>query len=390
MRSLSKMTLLLPLLFLLATVASAQTSAQKDKKARLEKEIAILDIQIKETAKRKDNALSSLKLTRKKISTRRQLVAESNEEIAGLDSRIASKEDTIAMLKARLDTMSTGYNHLIRTAYRSRDARVWYMYILAAKDLGQGLRRYGYLKSLSSQMRTQAAAIKETEAQMEAQKAEAEKLREDASALRKTRMSELDKLRQEEGDSQKLVSQLNKDSKNYQRQLNAKRKEVEALNKEMQRMVERATRPAASGKKAEVDVKLESEFAKNKGKLPWPAEGPVVEGFGQHYHPVYKNVKMPFNNGVNIAVSPNTAVKAVFEGKVSQVIVMPGYNQCVLVQHGGYFTFYCKLSNVSVKAGDKINTGQVIGLVDTISGETELHFELWEGKNPRNPELWLR
>jgi septal ring factor EnvC (AmiA/AmiB activator) len=69
---------------------------------------------------------------------------------------------------------------------------------------------------------------------------------------------------------------------------------------------------------------------------------------------------------------------------------MPGYNQCVLLQHGGYFTFYCKLANVSVKAGDKVKTGQVIGLVDTISGETQLHFELWEGKTPRNPENWLK
>jgi hypothetical protein len=28
--------------------------------------------------------------------------------------------------------------------------------------------------------------------------------------------------------------------------------------------------------------------------------------------------------------------------------------------------------------------------VDTIAGETQLHFELWEGKTPRNPELWLK
>ena len=73
---------------------------------------------------------------------------------------------------------------------------------------------------------------------------------------------------------------------------------------------------------------------------------------------------MPFNNGVNIALPPNTAVKAVFGGTVSKVIVMPGYNQCVLIQHGGYFTFYCKLASVNVKAGDKVSTGQVIGRVD--------------------------
>ena len=93
---------------------------------------------------------------------------------------------------------------------------------------------------------------------------------------------------------------------------------------------------------------------------------------------------------MNIALAKDTAIKAVFDGVVANVVVIPGYNQCVLVQHGGYFTFYCKLASVNVKAGEKVKTGQVLGRVDTIAGETQLHFELWEGKTPRNPELWLR
>ena len=116
----------------------------------------------------------------------------------------------------------------------------------------------------------------------------------------------------------------------------------------------------------------------------------MIESFGQHYHPVNKSVKLPFNNGVNIATANAAQVKAVFDGEVRQVIVMPGYNQCVLIQHGEYFTFYCKLGSVSVKAGDKVKTGQTIGKVDTIAGETELHFQLWKGRAPQDPELWLR
>ena len=60
------------------------------------------------------------------------------------------------------------------------------------------------------------------------------------------------------------------------------------------------------------------------------------------------------------------------------------------MQHGGYFTFYCKLARVSVKSGQKASTGQVIGTVDTIAGETQLHFQLWDGKDPEDPEDWLR
>ena len=139
-----------------------------------------------------------------------------------------------------------------------------------------------------------------------------------------------------------------------------------------------------------MDIKLSGEFAANKGKLPWPADGPVVERFGKHNHPVYTTLVMPANNGVNIGLSRDAAVSAVYDGEVKRVIVMPGYGRCVLVQHGTYFTFYCKLGQVNVKAGDKVSTGQVLGRVDVIDGQTQLHFEVWKEKTPENPETWLR
>ena len=99
---------------------------------------------------------------------------------------------------------------------------------------------------------------------------------------------------------------------------------------------------------------------------------------------------MPFNKGVNIAASEGEKVKAVFEGVVTQVVVIPGYNLCVMLRHGNYFTFYCKLKNTVVKVGDKVKTGQELGMVDTSAGVTRLHFEVWKGNKHQNPENWLR
>ena len=75
---------------------------------------------------------------------------------------------------------------------------------------------------------------------------------------------------------------------------------------------------------------------------------------------------------------------------MTQIVVLPGYNQCVLVNHGAYFTLYCKLKSVAVKVGDTLTTGQVVGVVDSIDGEDLFHFELWNGAVPQNPEGWLR
>lgn len=381
-----KAALIIAAILLCTLPAASQTASQKSKKAKLEREIAILDKQLKENSSKSSSALTSLKLTRKKISSRKQLVAESEKEIARLDERIKAQNGQIKTLQTHLDTLTFYYARLVRSAYRNRDAKLWYMYILASGNMGQALRRYGYLKSLATQMNEQALRIRDTKASISREKNEVERLRANASALRTKRIEELEGLKKDEIASAKLVEQLKKDKAKYQKQLASKRKEVEALNQQMAKMV----KSSASKPKTAVDAKLDAEFASNIGKLPWPADGPVVDSFGEHYHPVYTNVKLPFNNGVNIAVAKNTAAKAVFDGTVKNIVVMPGYNQCVLVQHGGYFTFYCKLASVNVKAGDKVKTGQVIGRVDTISGETQLHFELWEGRVPQNPELWLR
>ena len=369
---------------LLCGQAPAQNTSQK--KAKLEREIAILDQQLKENASKTRSANTALKLTRKKISTRKGLVAESDAQISTLDKRIKEKNDKIDSLEARYTLLSGNYDKLVRTAYKNRDSRIWYMYLLSSDGLTQGLRRYGYLKSMASGLNAQALEIKDTQARLEEEKASLEKLREEASMLRNTRVLELKQLEKDENSSRQLVASLNKDKAKYQKELAAKKKQVQALNAELNKMVKKSS----SKPKTEVDAKLDKEFAANRGKLPWPADGPVVDSFGKHYHPVYKNVELPFNNGVNIALGKDSAVKAVFDGTVSNVVVIPGYNQCILVQHGGYFTFYCKLASVNVKAGDKVKTGQVLGRVDTIAGETQLHFELWEGKTPRNPELWLK
>ena len=139
------------------------------------------------------------------------------------------------------------------------------------------------------------------------------------------------------------------------------------------------------------NTKLSGSFSLNKGKLPYPvAQGVVVEQFGVHPHPTLKNVNLPFNNGINISTRPGSSVRVVFDGVVKQVIAIPGYNQCVLVQHGQYFTFYCKLAKVGVKVGDKLSTGNAIGTLESGGSTAILHFELWNGTNKQNPELWLK
>ena len=388
-------------LLLLGMTASAQdTRRQESRKAQLEKEIAAINRQLKDNARSSSRALTDLSLVRRKIAARQELIAESDREIRTLNDSMRVKQREIDRLQARHDTLSLYYNRLVRGAYKNRDSRLWYMYILSSENIGQAVRRFGYLKGLSRSMSEQGKRIQETAAELELEKERLEGLRDAARELRSQRQADVDALRTEEGESASLVSRLEKDRRKYQDELRKKNREVEALNREIAEIIRKATAKPKSGGKSTakggkttstaIDETLSKNFAANKGRLPWPVEGSVIESYGQHYHPVYKNVKLPFNNGVTLAVSRGAQARAVFDGTVSQVVVIPGYNQCVLVQHGAYFTFYCKLKSVTVKAGEKVKTGQVLGTVDTISGEDQFHFQLWKERTPQNPENWLR
>lgn len=394
--------ILVPLaLALLCTLPSGAQSLSKsrDRKARLERDIRILEKQLSDTKAQQENASRELSLLQQQTAARRELLHESELELKTLGDSIRKCQRQIDAATARIDTMSARYSTLVQNAYKHRDSRLWYMYILASDNLGQGLRRYGYLRRLSGELNYQGRALKAERDTLEAARRRLETLQAETRKLRDERATEVSKLHKEEDRSRALVNKLQGDRKKYLDQLAVKRKEVEALNREIERLIA-AEMDKSSGKgksnsgskktNTKIDTALSNEFAANQGKLPWPAEGRITGHFGRSQHPVYTKVEMPFNNGVNLALEQDAPVKAIFNGTVKQIVVIPGYNQCILVQHGEFFTFYCKMGSVAVKAGDKVKTGQVIGHVATIAGETQLHFQLWKGKSPQDPEKWLR
>lgn len=371
------------------SAVAQNTRTQEARKAKLEREIAIIDRQLKENASKSSSMLADLELIRKKVSNRKELVAESDRQIKQYNNDIYLAQVKINRMQARIDTLTVHYGRLVRSAYKNRDTRIWYMYMLASDNLGQAFRRMGYFRNLSAQMKSEAQKIRQMQEDLETQKSELYGMKREAEKVKRVRVGELESLRVDEKTADGVVRQLQKDKKKYQNQLAAKKREVNALNVEIEKLVAAAMKLRAS-KKTEVDTKLDNAFANNKGKLPWPADGPIVGRFGKHFHPVYKNLELPPNNGVDIALSKGTQVRAVFDGVVKQVMVMPGFNQCVLVQHGNYFTLYCKLQSLNVSEGDSVKTSDVIGSVDTIGGQTQLHFEVWKGASPQNPEIWMK
>ncbi len=381
-----------------STNAIAQTegvSSRQKKVSQLEKDIEYLNAQIISTQKKHKNTLEELVFIQKKVANRKKILAEIDLQLKEQSLSIETKDRSIRKLENRLDTLEHYYKHLILNTYKHRDSRLWFMYILSSQSIEQGYRRWKYLKNYSNAINKQGEEIIQTRKDVIAQKSALIALRSETIKSQKERETEYNNLLREEAKAKSYAKTLTSNQSKYKRQMEQKRKEAQRLNQEIERMLAAAVKTKQAKKETkeqqEKKIQLSANFQNNKGKLPWPVKsGVVIEQFGQHNHPLFKGVKMPFNNGINISTAVNSKVYAVFNGVVKQVIAMPGYNQCVLVQHGDYFTFYCKLANVSVKAEQTISTGQEIGTLSATQNTSTLHFELWYKTTKQNPELWLQ
>lgn len=371
---------------------SQTISEQTKMRESIEREIALLDKQLVTNKTQQKTSTIELSLIQQKIATRRKLLSRIESDINEIDQQSRQKESEVNQLNSELELLKERYSHLVYSSYKNRDKTVWILYILASKNVEQGYRRWSYLRNYSSALKVSAVSIREKSEELQKEMAKLAIMKEESLNMKKQREQEYRSLAMEEKKSKDIVNQLSRKEREFRKQITNKRREVERLNREIERILAEATKEKSSAGAQEIAAtrSLSNKFENNKGRLPWPVkEGIVIEAFGQHNHPVFKHIQLPFNNGVNISTSLNAQVLAVFDGLVKQILVMPGYNQCVLVQHGNYYTFYTKIEKVRVSTGDKISTGDVIGILAESEGNSVLHFQLWHGTDKQNPEHWI-
>ena len=389
--TMNRSLLLTLVLILLGTAAFGQdVSRQTERKRQIEEEISFIDKQLKSITSKQKATTEQLSLIRKRVTNRQALISDLDRRIAVVNDEMTAKQREINRIQKELDTLETYYEKLIYNTYKNRDTKVWFLYILSSENLGQGYRRFSFLKSLAGEVGVQAEKMRDKQAQLETEREKLAAIKADAQATRSEREAEYRKLQAEERQSKEDMKRLARSEKQYRDELAAKKKEVDRLSREIQKML-KSTVTEQKKDNTRIDTALSGQFAQNRGRLPWPLrQGVITERFGVHNHPVYKNLKLPDNPGVTFSTVRGAEVFCVFDGEVRKVFVMPGYNQCVLVQHGEYFTLYCRLAKVSVKAGQKVSTGEKLGTLEADGNASSLHFQLWKGTDKQDPEKWLR
>jgi murein DD-endopeptidase MepM/ murein hydrolase activator NlpD len=121
-------------------------------------------------------------------------------------------------------------------------------------------------------------------------------------------------------------------------------------------------------------------------RFAWPLAGPIRRGFTPRSAGEY-------HDGIDITARRGDAVRAIGEGKVVFARKDPDqFGNLVVVEHGdGWHSAYGSLDKITVKQGDSVKAGERVGLVgDTsLTGKTELHFEMRKAGKPVDPVDYL-
>ena len=387
--------------------------AQGQNRKELEKKRESLDRQIRTTTALIDQARKEQRVTQQQlqllesqIDAREQLIRAMNGELRQVDSKIQEDQAMVISLKEDLEKLKQEYGRMLQFAYRNRSSYDRMSYLFAASSFQQAYKRSRYLDQIAAQRTRQAALIEETRQEIESRLNGLKEQREEKSRIMAQEQAEKQKLAADRNGQQSALSTLRKEEgrlKETQRKQQKQRNDLDAaIRKAIEESLKPKAKAGATSKPAtgKLDLmltpeakELNADFEKNKGKLPWPVEkGVITSRFGKQPHPVLPGITIE-NNGVDITTEKGAAVRSIFRGDVSSVIVIPGAGKAVILSHGAYRTVYSNLREVSVAKGQKVDTKQTVGTVLTDDTGSIAHIEVWkitaDGLVKVDPGPWL-
>ena len=406
--------ILFSLFFLSSTLLFSQSKTQLEKeKQQLEIKITQTNNQLNKEKKKKNSALKQLELSDKKIKQHKQLlnnlensIKVQNTTIKKVEKQIEKLEENILIKEEELTITQNTLSKIIYQTYVWKNTYNESFFLISSVDLNQLYKRKQYLNQLALNRKNQISKIKKITKELEDVKQnlikESDLLKQgkvQKEELFSEKKTENKIIKEEKNNNSNIVSEIKQNEQHYRNKLNQQKKESKEIEEQIKKIIEEEIRK--SREEAEKNnsgspltpeaLELSSNFTANKGRLPWPLEkGVIVSSFGIQKNKAISGIETK-NNGIDFNTDPDQNCRVIFDGTISRIFFVKGKGKAVLVNHGNYFTVYSGLQDVIVKSGDQVIAKQKIGKIITseTTRETQLHFEIWKGKETQNPVKWL-
>ncbi len=351
-----------------------------------------------------DSIRNELKKGREKLRQLQQEEGSHLSQLEQLEKNIATSQQYMRRLNFRMDTVAQTLSVLeseldgenIRLALRQGEMknRLRSIYktgqlelpqiVLTSRTVSDLLHRVRYFEKLHEYDRRLLSQIENARSSIRGRKLSLEKVHVQLTRLKNEKVREHGELVREQDSRKTLLESVRSQKAAYAAMI----KDLESAQQELKNIVTMLESRRKKLRTAHEQGML-SSFEKRKGALPWPVEGRVVSDFGKVVHSVYKTVIM--NTGIDISARKGEKVYCIASGKVAYVGWMRGFGKFTIVDHGGYYTTYAHMDEVTVEKDAEVKSGSVLGAIGDqgIVGGTRLHFEIRKSSEALDPLEWL-
>ena len=382
------LTIVLWAFFPVALVAQTDLSALQQELASLQSEISRREERINANRIQESERVRLVEDLANQRSAQEAVWSNLRQQQDSLRRDVERIETSVDRTRAEMDAVRLDYQARARQAYVQGEMSDLFLVLLSrsvvdALARARYMGRYSALRSsklmtldrLSDRLSSQLDSLQQVQRTLAGAVVAAEE------ALRA-----IDVLKEEQ---QQVIQTLRAESGRIEAELQTRKDQVALLTNRITELIERSRSAPATNFDMTRFARLSGSFSSNRGLLPWPAEGRVIERYGTIRHPVFGTETE--NPGIMVSARGDTPIRAVFDGTVASVDIVPGFGTYVVIGHGTFNTVYGNLSDVMVAPGAMVAAGTVVGGAGgpTAPKGEGYFFALFDEGRTVDPLLWL-
>jgi murein DD-endopeptidase MepM/ murein hydrolase activator NlpD len=355
---------------LVVAVRCEDMTGQQQKLLNIQSQLAEEKQRLRSTKAEEQKALTNLYVIKKNLNMAKKAVNDATQKVNYNKSKIVSLKREYEDSQAKIISGSAQLRRRIVEIYKSGGGGSVFDLIFSSRSMADFINRSYYFGKVIGRDAVMIENLREQLETMRRAKAELESANVEINNSLYTIQNK----------KQEIVRSSREQDKIYQ-SLKSRRLEYEARVRKLEQSsaeIERFIR--SRGQTTTVST----------GKFIWPLRGRLTSGFGYRRHPIWGGVSL--HTGQDIATAYGSPIAAADSGQVIYSGWWDGYGKAVVIDHGrGYTTVYGHMSRIIVQTGQRIEKGQVIGLVGSTGFSTgpHLHFEIRVNGHPVNPLAYL-
>jgi septal ring factor EnvC (AmiA/AmiB activator) len=359
----------------------AELERLRAERTELEQRMRRLQSNARDVSAERANIERQAQATSRVVRSLDQQLGSLVEEVENVNVSLARTQDELLIKRATL-------RRRVQEIYK-RGPLYAFEALLSAESFGALVARYKYLHLVAQRDRALVKRVEALSGQISAQRFLLVRLRSDMETNRKQKAEEEARLRRLELQRGRTLAQIQQQAKQAEDRLKQVQRDEQRLAGVIAALEESRRRAESRPNAAPAPRTLTTA---DIGQLDWPVQGTIVYRFGRFMYP--GSTTSGRWNGVGIGAPLGTPVKAVQAGDVALAEQSGTYGMMVIIQHGGgAYSIYSSLQTASVRRGQKVAKGDVIGTVGQSDPELppRLHFEM----RPKDgvavdPLEWLR